>query len=110
MVSRNDERARENDAGNGIVLIESIKNIIFYINNKVVIMANVCVSVSDEMKKKMDDYGIINWSEVARLAFSERLKKLELTDALASESQLTEKDVEEIGKKIKREIAKKHGL
>ena len=73
-------------------------------------MANVCVSVPEDMKKKMDNYGVINWSEVARLAFVERLKKLELADMLAADSQLTEADVQEIGKKIKREIAKKHGL
>ncbi len=73
-------------------------------------MTNVCVSVPEEMKKKMDEYAIINWSEVARLAFAERLKKLQLTDFLASESHLTEADIETIGKTVKREIAKKHGL
>lgn len=73
-------------------------------------MANVCVSVSDDMKKRMDEYAYINWSEVARTAFAERLKKLQLADMLASESQLTEVDVEEIGKKVKRAIAKRHGL
>ncbi len=73
-------------------------------------MANVCVSVPEEMKKRMDDYGIVNWSEVARQAFAERLKKMQLADMLASESKLTEKDVLEIGRKIKHAVAKSHGL
>jgi len=38
------------------------------------------------------------------------MKKLQLADMLASESQLTEEDVEEISKKVKRAIAKRHGL
>ncbi|MBI4116541.1 hypothetical protein HY449_02250 [Candidatus Pacearchaeota archaeon] len=37
-------------------------------------------------------------------------EKLALMDKILSKSELTEKDVEDIGEKIKRGIAKKHGL
>ena len=37
-------------------------------------------------------------------------QKLELMDKITSKSKLTTKDVEEISNKIKRGIAKRHGL
>jgi len=40
----------------------------------------------------------------------EQARKLELIDDILSKSELTEEDALEIGRKIKREIAKKHGL
>ena len=40
----------------------------------------------------------------------EQARKLELMDDLLSKSELTDKDAIEIGRKIKHEIAKKHGL
>jgi hypothetical protein len=40
----------------------------------------------------------------------EHLDKIAMIEEIASKSKLTEKDAEEIGNKIKREIAKRHGL
>ncbi|MBS3081367.1 hypothetical protein J4416_00330 [Candidatus Pacearchaeota archaeon] len=50
------------------------------------------------------------WSEVARQALWERANRLELMDKLLANSKLTEADIKEIGKKIKRGIAKAHGI
>jgi len=52
----------------------------------------------------------MNWSEVARKAFEKELKKLELADSIASKSELTAEDVEEIGEKVKKGIAEKHDV
>ena len=71
-------------------------------------MVNVTVSVPEEMKKKMDAYAIINWSEVAREAFAEQINKMELLKALTSKSKATDKDVEELTKKIKAKVWKRH--
>lgn len=38
------------------------------------------------------------------------MNKLELIEKIVSKSKFTEKDAEEIGDKIKRGIAKRHGL
>jgi len=38
------------------------------------------------------------------------MNKLELIDKIVSKSKFTEKDAEEVGNKIKREIARRHGL
>lgn len=71
-------------------------------------MASVSVSVSDELKKKLEEHDIVNWSAVAREAFEEHLSKIELMDKLTANSKATEKDVEEIGAKIKAGIARTH--
>lgn len=71
-------------------------------------MANVSVSVSREMKKKLDSIDTMNWSAVARKAFATELSKLELMEKLTSKSKATDKDIEELSKKIKAGVAKKH--
>jgi hypothetical protein len=58
----------------------------------------------------MEEHGKINWSEIAREAFREEIKKLELADSIASGSEVAEEDVREIGEKVKQGIAEKHGL
>lgn len=77
-------------------------------------MANVTVSVDDDLKARMDDHTEINWSQVARDAFEEKLvdletieklKDFELMDEIASKSELTDDDVEEIAERIDREMA-----
>ncbi|MBN2067063.1 MAG: hypothetical protein JW744_01190 [Candidatus Diapherotrites archaeon] len=71
-------------------------------------MANVCVSVSDEMKGKLDKFETVNWSAVARQAFANEISKLELMDKLTSKSKATDKDIQELSKKVKAGIAKWH--
>lgn len=70
-------------------------------------MPNVTVSVDDDLKEKMNQHPEINWSEVARQAFQEKLEDLELMEQIASESQLTEEDVEELSEKIDRDAAER---
>ncbi|MFH1256183.1 MAG: hypothetical protein V1494_02725 [Candidatus Diapherotrites archaeon] len=71
-------------------------------------MATVSVSVSDDMKHKLETFETVNWSAVARKAFEGELSKLELMDELTSKSKATEKDVAELSKKLKKGIAKWH--
>lgn len=73
-------------------------------------MSKVSVRVPEDLKQSMDKHEKINWSEVAREAFRKELKKLELADSIASKSELTAEDAEEIGEKVKEGIAERHGL
>lgn len=77
-------------------------------------MANVTVTVPDEFKEKMDDHPEINWSQVAREAFEEKivdletvekLKDFEIIDEIASKSELTEEDAAEIAERIDEAMA-----
>lgn len=71
-------------------------------------MVNVTLSIPEDLKKTMDKHPEMNWSEVARQAFKERLSQLELLDAIASKSKLSEKDAIELGRKIKKSLWKKY--
>jgi hypothetical protein len=62
-------------------------------------MANITVSVDDDLKKRMN-HPEINWSEVTRQAIEEKIGALEVMDELTSESELTESDVREIADRI----------
>lgn len=68
-------------------------------------MPTVTVSVDEELKAKMEDHPEINWSEVARSAFKEKLDDLELMERLSSESDLTEDDIEELAARIDSNVA-----
>ncbi|MBI5228006.1 hypothetical protein HY988_05445 [Candidatus Micrarchaeota archaeon] len=71
-------------------------------------MVNITVSVPIEMKKKMDEFAIINWSEVARGAFTEQISKLELLKKLTTKSKATDKDIQGITAKIREGVWKRH--
>ena len=62
-------------------------------------MPTVTVSVDENLKHRMEDHPEINWSEVARQSFQQKLSelgKLDLMDELLEDSQLTEDDVDEL--------------
>ena len=73
-------------------------------------MVNMTLAVPDDLHQIMKQHSEIKWSEVARKAIRDQARKLEMMDKILAKSTLTEKDVTEIGKKIKKGIAKKHGL
>ena len=71
-------------------------------------MANMTIRVPDDLKSELDKRPEINWSEVARQSMWEYVRKLEIADEIAAESQLTEEDAEELGNKLKRDIAARY--
>lgn len=73
-------------------------------------MVNITLAIPEELKKELQKHQEANWSAVIRKALQEHLRKLRIADAIVSKSKLTEKDAEEIARKIKREMAKEHGL
>ena len=70
-------------------------------------MEHLTISIPEELKKKMDALKVINWSEVAREAFT---KRIELTEGyerfqeLVSKSKLTEKNALELTKAINKSM------
>ncbi|MBU0460015.1 MAG: hypothetical protein KKH52_00430 [Nanoarchaeota archaeon] len=70
-------------------------------------MATLSVSVSDELRQKMNILDEVNWSAVARKAFEEKVKQIEILKKITSKSQLTEKDAKEISKKINESMGQK---
>ncbi len=70
-------------------------------------MVNMTLALSEEIHSKMKNFSEIKWTEVARKAIENKLKDLEMLEKLVSKNKLTQKDVEDFGKKIKQEAAKK---
>ncbi len=73
-------------------------------------MVNITLTISGELKEELQKHREVNWSGVIRRALQEHLKKIEIAEAIAQKSKLTKKDIEEIAKKVNRDVAKKLGL
>lgn len=65
-------------------------------------MVSITLSVPEELKSMMDEHPEINWSAVAREAIKKRLVLMERFEAFAKDSELTERDALELGKKARR--------
>jgi hypothetical protein len=75
---------------------------------EVAIMVNMTLAIPEDLHKLMEKHKDIKWSEVARKAMWEKARKMELLDKLLEKSEITEKNIEELSRKIKKDIAKKH--
>ena len=73
-------------------------------------MTNMTLAVPEDLHEIMKKHNEIKWSEIARQALWNHAKKLELMDKLLAKSKLTEEDALEIGRKINKGIARRHGL
>lgn len=73
-------------------------------------MTNLTLAIPDELHEKMMQHSEIRWSEVVRKSIAEKVEDLELMDRLTKKSKLTQKDVDEITKRIDSGVAKKLGL
>jgi hypothetical protein len=66
------------------------------------------LSVPKELKTLMDQFPEINWSEVARKAFREKVEDLKFLKEFTSKSELTEEDALELGRKVNRALSKRY--
>lgn len=70
-------------------------------------MVNMTLSLPGELHKGMKEFPEIKWAEVARRAIEQRVNDLKVLNKLAAKSKLTEKDIAELGKKIKASAARR---
>ena len=76
-------------------------------------MATLTLAVPDKLKKELNGIKGVNWSEETRQFLEERVKRLKVLkkfDELTKNSDLTEEDAIEFGRKINEGIARRHGL
>ena len=74
-------------------------------------MPNITISVPEELKKRLEEFPEINWSEVLRALISEKVKRLEILkklDKAFENSEMTEDDALRIGNEIKESMWKKY--
>ncbi len=68
-------------------------------------MTTLTLAVPDEMKKKMDSFPEMNWSEVARQAFMQKIEDMEFLRKFKEKSKLTESDAMLLGKDISKAVS-----
>lgn len=66
------------------------------------------LAVPSELKGKMEKFPEMNWSEVARQAFAQRIKDLEFLKRFKSDSTLTEEDALRLGRELNKNLAKRY--
>ena len=71
-------------------------------------MPNMTLAIPEELKRKMELFKEINWSEVARQAIQEKTAILEKMNQLLSKSQLSEPEVAAYSVQVKKSVLKKH--
>ena len=71
-------------------------------------MTTMTLAVPSELKHKMETFPEMNWSEVARQAFMQRIKDLEFLKKFKSNSTLTEEDALRLGRELNKNLAKRY--
>ena len=71
-------------------------------------MANVSVSVSDEIRVKMGKFAFVNWSHVAREAISKKIADLEFLEKFTAQSEITTEDALRMGRAANGNLAKRY--
>ena len=69
-------------------------------------MPTMTLAISEDLQVLIKKHNEIKWSEIARRAMWDYAKKLELLDQLTANSELTEDDVMELDKVIKKALSK----
>ncbi|MAF99204.1 MAG: hypothetical protein CMH61_01185 [Nanoarchaeota archaeon] len=70
-------------------------------------MVNMTLSIPEDLHKEMTAHSEIKWSVIARKAFENKVEELHWMDKVVQNSTFTKEDAEEIGHKIKHEVAKR---
>jgi hypothetical protein len=73
-------------------------------------MVNITLSIPQELKNKMDTFAEMNWSAVARVAFDEKIKDLELIKKFKAKSTFTEEDALKLGKELNANLVKRRKI
>ncbi len=71
-------------------------------------MATLTLAVPEVLKREMESFPELNWSEIARVAISQRVAEYRVFKSLVAKSKLTEKDALEIGSKINDSLYKEY--
>ena len=68
-------------------------------------MTTLTLSVPTELKQKMDTFPEMNWSEVARQAFLQKIEDMDFLRTFKEKSKLTESDALRLGKEVSRAVS-----
>lgn len=66
------------------------------------------LAVPTELKAKMEEFPEMNWSEIARQAFTQKIKDLEFLRKFRENSTMTEEDALRLGREVNKSLAKRY--
>jgi hypothetical protein len=70
-------------------------------------MANLTLSIPDELKKMMENFPEINWFEVARDSIKKKIAKLNFIKTLRIDSEISPEEASNLGREVN-ELLLKH--
>ncbi len=68
-------------------------------------MTTMTLAVPHELKKHMDTFAEINWSEVARQAFKQKISDMELLRSFKERNEMTPADALRLGKVVSKKVS-----
>ncbi|MFH1211858.1 MAG: hypothetical protein V1659_02920 [Candidatus Woesearchaeota archaeon] len=71
-------------------------------------MTTMTLAIPSELKSRMGGFPEMNWSEIARQAFAQRIKDMEFLREFKKNSTLTEADALKMGAELNKRLAKKY--
>ena len=71
-------------------------------------MTNFTLSILDDLKKEMDKFPEINWSEVARASIRQKIADLNFLKGFRVNSDISPKDAEMLGQEVSKFLAKRY--
>lgn len=71
-------------------------------------MVTMTLAVPAELKQRMETFSEINWSEIARQAFMQKIRDLEFLRKFKEKSTLTEEDAIRLGRELNKNLAKRY--
>ncbi len=71
-------------------------------------MTNFTLSIPDDLKKEMDKFPEINWSEVARASIRQKIADLNFLKGFRVNSDISPEEAEMMGQEISKLLAKRY--
>lgn len=70
-------------------------------------MVTMTLAVPQELKHKMEIFPEMNWSEVARQAFMQKVEDMEFLMKFKAKSKLTDEDALRLGTEVSKAVSKR---
>jgi len=71
-------------------------------------LTNITLSIPPELKKEMEKFPEINWSEVARNSIKQKIVELNFLNGLAMDSEITPEEALKMGQEVNLLLAKRY--
>jgi hypothetical protein len=71
-------------------------------------MANITLSIPEDLKKEMEKFPEINWSEVARDSIKKKIAQLSFLKGFRMDSEITPDEALKLGQEVSRSLVNRY--